>query len=166
MKEKDSQFYKIPLEIKFTRFADGRRPKHPEVPVGVSFSYTSSLKKSIDEFVELIILTRFEENKYDYYFGFCIWDQEFESINISSFNTREDPRHSYEESLSQTIMNYEKRLKDVSVEILFEIDKKKLETLRKRIKFLVAVTVQGTIQNKSKDKYLNTFHFSMGPLYK
>jgi phage baseplate assembly protein W len=155
-------YYKIPLDF------ENIFPKHTEENVrpftpSIEIKKTHTLKKSVDEHIELIITTRLGEYKYNREFGFEIWDLEFENLQIEKFNTHNYPRQDLEKYLQSTIEKFEPRIKNVKVEILF-VYKKIFKG--KKIKFFVDITVKGILVNHTEESYARSFQFAMGPFFK
>ncbi|MCD4732565.1 MAG: GPW/gp25 family protein [Bacteroidales bacterium] len=121
------------------------------------------MKKSVDEHIELIIMTHMGEYKHDKDFGFVLWEREFVNIEIEKFNTHNNPKQDIETNLKNTLAKFEPRLKNINVDILFIYKK----TFRgKKIKYFVNITVKGILVNMMEHDYEKSFQFAMGPLYK
>lgn len=155
------KYYKIPLNF------DNLIDPDPDLPRTDRSSYlqlnkTSSLKTSIDEHIELILTTHFGEYKHNPKYGFVIWEQEFENMEIDKFNTHDNPRREIEISLKEAIENFEPRLKNVWLEIFF-IYKRIYQG--KSVKYFVDINVRGVMRNATEDPYHNKFQFAMGPLF-
>lgn len=157
-----NNFYKIPLDFS-SLFPPEKVEGTVMKPSSLVIKRTLSLKKSIDEFIELIITTHLGEYKNDIGFGFVIWDMEFENVQIEKFNTHNYPRKELERSLKMTIEEYEHRLKNIDVEILF-IYKKTFK--HKKVKYFVNITVKGTLATNISEPYSKSFQFVMGPFFK
>lgn len=155
-------YYKIPLDFK-DLFPKETGIDNVDSQTPLELKKTNSLKRSVDEYLELIITTHLGEYKYNKAFGFEIWDLEFENIQIEKFNTHNYPRENLEKFLQHTIEKFEPRLKDIKVEILF-VYKKIFKG--KKIKFFVDITVKGILANKTEDSYSRSFQFAMGPFFK
>jgi len=158
----ENSYYNLPLDIKglFHKESDDNISNHSE---SLHLKKSFSLKSTVDNFIELLIITRLREYKHDNEFGFEIWDIEFENLKIEKFNTHNYPRQNLERYLEQKIEKYEPRLRNVNVEIHFVHSK----TFKgKIIKYFVDITVSGVLVNKNVDKYLKSFQFAMGPFYK
>lgn len=128
----------------------------------LSMQKTHLVKKSINEFIELIITTHQGEYKFDRELGFEIWDIEFENIQIEKFNTHNFPKQNLEKYLQSKLEKFEPRLKNIKVEILF-IHSKVFKG--KMIKFFVDITVRGNLIGNNEN-YVKTFQFGMGPFLK
>ncbi len=157
-----NSYYNIPLDIKglFHEDENERKSTHSEP---LTLKKTLSLQSSVDNFVELLIITHMGEYKYDKEFGFEIWDIEFENLQIEKFNTHNYPRQNLEKYLREKLKKYEPRLLDTQVEILF-MQKKTFKG--KKIKYFVDITVHGILANKNAEKYSRSFQFAMGPFFK
>lgn len=155
-------FYTLPLNFQDMMpdaIDDGSRnpAKH------LMLDKTHSMKKSVDEFIELIITTHLGEYKHDNDFGFEIWDIEFENMQIEKFNTHNYPKQDLEQYLQSKIKKFEPRIKDCKVEILF-VHKKVFKGMK--IKYFVDITVKGVLLNTYEEDYARSFQFAMGPFFK
>lgn len=155
-------YFRIPLQ--FDHFFPGDLGHRPDTgPLTGTIERTTSLKESLDEFIELLITTHFGEYVNESKFGFEIWEREFENIQIEKFNTHNYPKQDLEKSLKSTIERYETRIRDVKVEIIFVFKK---DFRGKKVKYFVEITVKGTLDNKTSDPYSRSFQFAMGPIFK
>lgn len=138
---------------------------HQEVkkPSDLLIKRTDSVKKSVDEHLELLLTTHRGEYKFNWDYGFVIWDSEFENIDIEKFNTHNYPKQDIEEKLKKLISRYEPRLKGIQVEIFF-IYKKNFRG--RRIKYFVDLKIKGAIAGKIDEPYEKSFQFAMGPFLK
>ncbi len=98
----NQKYYKIPLDFGDLIDADAELTKSKRTAF-LQLKKTTSLKKSIDEHIELILTTHLGEYKYDRNFGFIIWDREFENMEIDKFNTHNNPKLEIEESLKKSL---------------------------------------------------------------
>jgi len=154
-------YYKLPLD--FNDMLQTTTASAEHIKPGLLLPKTHSIKKSVDEFIELIITTHLGEYKYDRELGFEIWDIEFENIQIEKFNTHNFPKQNLEKYLKERLYKFEPRLKDIKVEILF-IHSKIFKG--KKIKYFVDITVKGKLVQNSNEEYSRTFQFGMGPFLK
>lgn len=157
-----NNFYKIPLDFS-ALFPEEQDVGQTKRPSSLVIQRTPSLVRSIDEFIELIVTTHLGEYKGDIGFGFVIWDMEFENVQIEKFNTHTYPRKDLERSLQMSIEEYEHRLKNVMVEILF-VYKKTFKN--RKVKYFVDITVKGNLATKAAELYSKSFKFVMGPFFK
>jgi phage baseplate assembly protein W len=108
--------------------------------------------KSISQHIELIIFTRYGEHRYNSDFGCEIWDLDFELI-ISETTWEEKFRH----SLLKSIVNYEKRLYDIEVDIqMTEVEKTLSVNNITEIKKKVDITIRGRLQLTGEKYYFKT----------
>ena len=156
------KFYTVPLNFDNLIDPDVELVKSKRFPY-LQLNKTSSLKKSIDEHIELILTTHFGEYRHNRNYGFINWEKEFENMEIDKFNTHNYPRKEIEESLKKAIENFEPRLKRVQLEILFIF---KRFYRGKSIKYVVDINVRGVMVNSTEEEYFNKFQFAMGPLFK
>ncbi len=156
------KYYTIPFDFDNLIDPDVELSKSKRFPY-LQLNKTSSLKKSINEHIELILTTHFGEYKHNHNYGFVIWEQEFENMEIDKFNTHNHPKQEIEESLINAIKNFEPRLKRVQLEIFFIY---KQFYRGKSIKYFVDIDVKGVMINSTEEAYHNKFQFAMGPLFK
>lgn len=71
--------------------------------------------ESIAQHIQLLLTTRLGENRFDPYYGCAIWDLDFELI-ISEGSWKEK----FRVAVVEAILNYEKRLEQVHVEVNLE----------------------------------------------
>jgi len=119
----------------------------------------TDLGRSISNHLELIIFTRYGENRYNHDFGCEIWDLDFELIVSESIWEEK-----FRKSLLKSITDYESRMYDVDVEVrITEVEQ--IYPLRKitEIKKKVDITVRGLLNNTAEKYYFNTALF-LSPL--
>lgn len=155
------RFYKIPLDFR-DLFNTDSSTQDDHTKQQRRLKTTNSLKKSIDEHIELIIMTHLGENRNEPDYGFVLWDIEFENIEVDKFNTHNNPKEDIEIRLNAALQKFEPRLKNIKANILFMPNKKFKE---KKIKFFVNVAVRGQHANLIEEPYSKSFSFAMGPLY-
>ena len=119
-----TQFSHIPLSIDFS--------KSP-----VLAQDTGDFEKSIDGMLDLIVFTPKGAFSADPDFGFEYWNHEFSNINVREFNNNypglesstrqvnEISRRQCENSLKESILCYEPRLRQPDVRIELEVNQKK-----------------------------------------
>lgn len=124
----NDQFYSIP--VPFTRLIHCK--SLPRV----------SLEKSIAQKIFLILLTHFEEYRFDYTFGCSVWDEDFEML--PRVNTwKEQLKRSIEESLNI----HEPRLTNIQLGIKIDElpfthpENDKIRKIKKRI----SVSIEGRL---------------------
>jgi phage baseplate assembly protein W len=154
--------YRIPLD--FSEIMEAEKADHDhKKSTSLMIKRTESIKKSVDEHIELILTTHQGEYKHNSGYGFVLWDKEFENFEIEKFNTHNNPKQDIEIMVSKVLNKYEPRLKNIQVEVLF-IFKKVFKG--KKIKYYVDLNVKGTFTNKMEEPYERSFQFAMGPLLK
>lgn len=119
----------------------------------------TDLGKSISNHIELIIFTRYGENRHNHDFGCEIWDLDFELI-VSEAIWEEK----FRKSLLKSITGYEHRIDTVEVEVhISEVEN--VYPLRKitEIKKKVDITVRGKIRTTGEKYYFNIALF-LSPL--
>jgi phage baseplate assembly protein W len=94
------QYYKLPLRLSTVFDEDSK---------GLARCNETA---SIDQYIELLLTTCPGEHKFDKNFGCGIWDMDFERVVSRQKWTQDFTGH-----ISEAIKTYEKRLKDVSIEI-------------------------------------------------
>jgi predicted component of type VI protein secretion system len=156
--------YKVPLDFPgfFQKFELSRNKKH--LRISPELEKVSSLRSSIDEFLELLVFTHTGECKFAYDFGFSFWESEFQNLTIESFNNSEYPRKRFEDNLKDAIQKYEPHLTDVKVEIL--LSDEHLVIRKTSIRFFVVIVIFGYIKGIQKEPYKKNIVFSVGPVVK
>jgi len=102
-------FYNLPLD--FTKiFPPAINEGKGKKKYNLNLPKTTSIKQSVDDFIELLITTHLGEYKFNNEFGFEIWDIEFENLQIEKFNTYNFPRQDLEKFLQTKLVKYEPRL--------------------------------------------------------
>lgn len=120
-------FYKTPLQVSL--LIEGN-----ELP-------GCDMRESISKNLELIIMTRFGEHRYDPGFGCEIWDLDFELI-ISENKWEEKLR----QSLLASITSHEQRLSDIQLNVkITEIEKAHLVKSYAEVKKRVDISLYATM---------------------
>ncbi len=133
-------YYKIPLQL--SALLEGNELSNCD------------LKDSITNTLELIIMTRFGEHRYDPSFGCEIWDLDFELI-VSENKWEETLR----QSLLRSITSHEHRLSNIQLKVeINEIEKFHLLKQYAEIKKRVDIQLSGTIHKTGE---LFTFNNSL-----
>ena len=154
--------YKIPLDFCgfFQKAGAGKGMNKLRQPP--AFEKSSSVKASIDDFIDLIVFTHPGECKFAYDFGFNFWEKEFLNLTVDGFNNSEYPRKFYEENLKEVIQRYESKLTDVKVEIF--LSDEDIMIRKYNIRFFVVIAVNGFIKGIQKEPYRKNVVFSLGPV--
>jgi hypothetical protein len=108
-----------------------------KIPVAISGSFTKQnitgkLKESIDDFIELLVVSPHGSFKADYNFGFIFQNfryENFESnetINSKKVYGLSVNKNNYAHDLKVTIEEYEPRLKNVEVKMGYEANNKEI----------------------------------------
>lgn len=118
-----------------------------------------SEEESIDQNLEMIIMTCPGEHKYDPDFGCKIWDLDFE--RVVSMHRWEGQFMQY---IQEAISKYERRIQDVDTRIKFydirnEYDRSGAISIRKRVDAQIDATIVS-----SKKKCCFYYSFFLGPL--
>lgn len=122
---------------------------------------TCDLGESISQYIELIIMTRYGEHRFDPSFGCEIWDLDFELI-LSESLWEEKLR----QSLVRSISTHETRLYDVEVDIkVAEVEKVYPFRLQAEIKKKVDITVRGKVR-ETGEQYIFRTDLFLSPLSK
>ena len=137
----NTKFLKIPLPV--SKLIEGQ-----EILV-------CNLKESISQNLELIIMTRFGEHRYDFDFGCEIWDLDFELI-VSENKWEEKLR----QSLLQSITTHEDRLSEIQLSVkISEIEKQNLIRNYTEIKKRVDIVLSGVIRRTGESFSFNNSLF-------
>ncbi len=101
-----------------------------------------SLEDSVDQHISLILVTRFEEFKYDPTFGCTVWDYDFEALpKINSW------KNEMEHSIAKLLDALEPRLANVVIKVnisLEEVTAKRFKNVR-RVKRRINIAVKGRL---------------------
>lgn len=113
--------------------------KKPEIP-------RCSLEESIRQHIYLILITRFEENRFDTSYGCELWEYDFESLKVL-----DDKKHYLENCIKTLLLNYEKRICEPAVHISISegplVSHLKSEN---KIKRKIEVKVRGRVAQTNK----------------
>jgi phage baseplate assembly protein W len=117
-----------------------------------------SVNNSIHNIIHLIVTTTFGEMRHEPSFGCDLWKFDFENIyNLPSF--KEELR----KSLRNSILENEKRLVNINVDLQIEQVEVPTKVSNKRIKIRIVFTVNGIIE-KTNEAFLHQDKFFIGPL--
>ena len=109
--------FRIPLEMG-SRFSEGNT--------------ADSVKKSIDDFIDLLVVSPNGSFKADYYFGFVFQNSRFENsdkdeqIDEKKLHGESFNKNNFAYDLKQSIEEYESRLKNVQVRMNYDSGYKKV----------------------------------------
>ena len=117
-----------------------------------------SLINSIHKMVHLIVTTDFGEMRHNQLFGCDIWKFDFENIyNLPSF------KEELKKSVRNSILNNEKRLVNVNIDLQVEQVEVPTKVGNKRIKIRILFIVNGIIE-KTNEVFTHQDRFYIGPL--
>lgn len=117
-----------------------------------------NVTSSIHNMIHLIVTTEFGEMKHNPLFGCDLWRFDFENIyNLPLF--REDLK----KSLRQSIINNEKRLINVRIDLQIEQIEVPTKVSNRRIRIRILFTVNGIIEN-TNETFIHQEKFYIGPL--
>jgi phage baseplate assembly protein W len=117
-----------------------------------------SVNKSIHNMIHLIITTTFGEMRHEPSFGCDLWKFDFENIyNLPSF------KEELKKSLRNSILNNEKRLVNINVDLQVEQVEVPTKVSNKRIKIRIIFIVSGIIE-KTNEAFTHKDKFFIGPL--
>lgn len=113
-----------------------------------------SLEQSIDQHIGLILITQFEEHRYDYSYGSEIWELDFSLIpSVSQWTDR------LARSISNSLQTHEKRLFNIKVTIdLKEVDTINPERSEYRLRKKILLTTAGLLTETREQR---TFHHEL-----
>lgn len=139
----ENRYYSFPLKAGTIV----RKEQHPMVP----------LQEALRQHLHLLLVTRFNENRYDTAFGNAIWENEFEHIQHNN-----PLREHIRQSVLKSITCYEPRIEQVKVDI--HISQEELQTaLLKRLHERVDVHISAIII-KTREPFRHHEHFYIAPL--
>lgn len=136
-------YYTLPLQLSTIM----KKEVHP----------TCDIHTSIAQYIQLMVSTRYCENKYDEKFGNLIWENEFENI-IKNNSLKERIKN----ALLQTIALYEHRLENVKAEIQLVQEETRI-TRGRQLREKVRIDISGTIK-LNKEPFKHTESFYIAPL--
>jgi phage baseplate assembly protein W len=117
-----------------------------------------SVNNSIHNMIHLIVTTAYGEMRHNQSFGCDIWKFDFENIyNLPSF------KEELKKSLRNSIMNNEKRLVNINIDLQIEQVEVPVKFRNKRIKIRILFVVTGVIE-KTNEEFTHQDKFYIGPL--
>lgn len=117
-----------------------------------------SVKNSIHNMIHLIVTTTYGEMRHDPTFGCDIWKFDFENIyNLPYF------KEEIKKSLRNSILNNEKRLTHVNLDLNIEQVEVPTKVSNRRIKIRIVFIVTGVIE-KTNETFMHQDKFYIGPL--
>ena len=143
-----AKYYKIPLN---TRELLSTKREKPKLYV--------SLKKSLQDHIELLLMTAFQELKYDHDYGTILSALDFSTEKQSGIFER-----SIAISVEESICKYETRLEDVRVKVKYdrmgEIVRQKDQST---FKIFILIEIEATI-HKFKEPFYHEYKLYFSPL--
>ena len=139
----ENRYYSFPLKAG----AFIRKEQHP----------MAGLPEAIRQHIRVLLITRFNENRYDAAFGNAIWENEFEHIQHNN-PLREHVR----QSVLQCITRYEYRIEQVKVDIHIsqeELHSAQLRRLHEKVDIHISAVII-----KTREPFLHHEHFYIAPL--
>jgi len=126
-----------------------------KIPIKVTKNFvkendTKTVKASLDDFIELIVFSANGSFKADYYFGFVFQNTKFqntdhgEQIEAKKISGDSMNKNNYAYDLKIAIEDYETRMKNVRVVIIYEQHKKK-----------VSIDIKGIYEEDFTEKIYN-----------
>ena len=117
-----------------------------------------SVNNSIHNMIHLIVTTTFGEMRHEPSFGCDLWKFDFENIyNLPSF------KEELKKSLRNSILNNEKRLVSINVDLQVEQIEVPTKVSNRRIKIRIIFSVNGIIE-KTNEFFTHRDKFYIGPL--
>ena len=117
-----------------------------------------NVNKSIHNVIHLIVTTAYGEMRHNPSFGCDIWKFDFENIyNLPSF------KEELKKSLRNSILNNEKRLININVDLHIEQVEVPTKVSNKRIKIRILFIIEGIIE-KTNEVFTHQDRFYVGPL--
>lgn len=135
-------YYKLPLQVESLMNRDDLQK--------------SNLRDSINQYLRLIIISKFGELDSDINFGCKIWEDDF-NLGTNHLNYTEELK----EHLQQVIEKYEKRLSAIKIKIIISqeiIDNQNSQSIKTRLD----IEVNGTI-SKTNSPFQNVFSMYISP---
>lgn len=116
------------------------------------------LEESIQQYITLIITTKFGEFAYDTTFGCQVWEVDF--IVPANLNTWKDQ---IKESLQEAISKHEKRIDSI---LYFDVRVNETTIGKRRVNQQLDIQIKGTVKGTNKEfHYSETLFFSPYSLF-
>lgn len=139
-----TSYVNIPINFKDVRQKD-------EVP-------RIAINNSIHNLIHLIVTTAFGEMRHNPSFGCDIWKFDFENVyNLPAL------KEELKKSLRNSILNHEKRLININIDLHIEQVEVPTKVSRRRIKIRILFIVTGVIE-KTNELFSHQDKFYIGPL--
>jgi phage baseplate assembly protein W len=117
-----------------------------------------TVNNSIHNMIHLIATTAYGEMRHNPFFGCDIWKFDFENIyNLPSF------KEELKKSLRNSILENERRLVDINIDLYVEQVEMPDTVRNKRIKIRILFIVKGVIE-KTNELFTHQDKFYIGPL--
>ncbi len=119
---------------------------------------TCKLEQSIKQNIHLILITEFEEYRYDATYGCCVWESDFELLpQIGNWES------AISQSILETIEKHESRINSIEVKVM--IDQKefisRIDKNIKRVKKVIGINVTGKLVYTNDDfQHYEEIYFS------
>lgn len=118
----------------------------------------TGVNNSIHTMIHLIVTSEYGEMRHDPSFGWDMWKFDFENIyNLPSF------KEELKKSLRNSILNHEKRLVNIAVDLQIEQVEVPAKVSNRRIKIRILFVVRGIIE-KTNEPFTHQDKFYIGPL--
>jgi len=144
------------------------RPKYYKIPIDTSQLFRraqnkpklyASLKQSLDEHIQLLLMTAYQELRYNHGYGTIISSLDYSTETQSGLFER-----SVEKSVYNSILKFEPRLKDLNVRVRYDRGGEILKS-KDSVSFKVYIIIQvQAIIEQLDEKYENTFKIFFSPL--
>jgi len=144
------------------------RPKYYKIPLITSELFKKkkvkpklyvTLKQSLDQHLQLLFMTAYQELRYDHSYGTIVSSLDYSTEKQSGIFER-----SIEESARRSVESFEPRLKDINVRVRYD---KGGEVLKNdtsvSFKVYIVIHVKGVIKQLN-EKYDKTFKIFFSPL--
>jgi len=142
------KYYKIPID---TRELFKRKKIKPKLYV--------SLKKSIDEHLQLLFMTAQQELRFDHNYGTVVSSLDYSTEKQTGIFER-----SIEHSIYESITQFEPRLKDLNVKVKYDKGGELITSDNKKdFKVYITIQVQAVIKQLN-EQYKNVFKIFFSPL--
>ena len=116
------------------------------------------IEDSIAQNIHLILVTQFEECRYDSTYGCCVWEYDFELLpQVGNWKT------SIATNILDTLNKHEKRLVNADVRVAIDQQEfiSQLDKNIKRVKKRIGITIKGNLKyTNERFEYYEAIYFS------
>jgi predicted component of type VI protein secretion system len=150
-------YYQIPVPLK-KFFTTGNKTLLEEKEVSISgkmLQHSKNIKESISKHLDVLLLSRYGENRADHFYGLELWNHEFESKDLDS-GTKERLIG----SVIKTIATHEKRIDKIRVDEFYFTHKEIKIQEKILLLYVLNIEINAQIREESLTR-INKFRHKM-----